>query len=133
MGLGGGIYCDSGSIKANNLKIRNNRSGGNDGGGGIYATNSDVILDNCEIINNYTVFGDYFCGGVYFSNINFIIENSKIENNNNTQLFIPYTPIAVGIFNSDGSFKNTIINDKVYLRNSNIKYNNCIINGVIYP
>lgn len=130
-GVGGGIYCDNGSIKANNLKIRNNRSGSNTGGGGIYATNSSVILNNCEIINNTTA-SLLYCGGLYFSNINFLIENSKIENNPQMP-FSTYPPIAVGIYNSDGSFVNTIINDKVYLLHSNIKYNNCIINGVIYP
>jgi hypothetical protein len=135
-GLGGGIYCDSGSIKATNLKIRNNICGGSYGGGGIYATNSNVILDNCEIINNSTAMNIY-CGGLYFSNINFLIENSKIENNPNPQISFPAFPdphpIAIGIYNSVGSFVNTIINDRITFMNSNIKFNNCIINEVIYP
>jgi hypothetical protein len=135
MGRGGGIYCDSGSIKATNLKIRNNVSGGRDGGGGIYATNSNVVLDNCEIINNYTLGGEYFCGGLYFSNTNFLIENSKIENNKHkpSPTDPPGSSIAIGIYYSVGSFVNTIINDKIYFMNSTIKYNNCIINEVIYP
>lgn len=130
-GAGGGIYCDSGSINATNLKIRSNRCGASRGGGGIYAKNSNVFLYNCEISNNSTsLFG--YCEGVYFTAINFLIKNSKIENN--TQLNIwRNNSGAVGIYNSAGSFVNTIINDSLKFSNNNINYNNCIINGVFRP
>jgi hypothetical protein len=130
-GDGGGIYCDSGSIKATNLKIRNNLCGGRGGGGGIYASNSEVILDNCEINNNHSV--PPYCEGLYFSNINFIIENSRIENNMLDNPDNLCCRIAIGIYNSNGSFANTIINDIIDQRNSNIKYSSSIINNVVYP
>jgi hypothetical protein len=130
-GVGGGIYCESGSIKASNLKIRKNICGGTYGGGGIYAANSNIILDNCEISKNCT-WGASFRGGLYFSNINFLIENSKIEYNDQPD-WLPPNPTAIGIDNSVGSFVNTIINDSIRFMNSNIKFNKCIINGVIYP
>jgi hypothetical protein len=130
-GAGGGIYCDSGSIKAINLIIRSNLSGASRGGGGIYAKNSNVSLDNCEINNNSTAMYSY-CEGLYFSKINFLIKNSKIENNTNLNTWRNNSG-AVEIYNSTGSFINTIINDSLKFSNCNIEYNKCIVNGVIYP
>jgi len=46
---GGGIYCDSGSVKGINLKIRNNVCGGINGGGAINAENSKLYMQNCKV------------------------------------------------------------------------------------
>ena len=128
-GIGGGIYCDSGSIKATNVKIRKNLCGDNYGGGGVYATNSFVKLDNCEITHNNSATRNSR-GGLYFSNVQFLIRNSKIEDN--TDFASSLHPDEVVVDKSVGSMVNTICN-RMSFAGSTIEFYNCIINGINYP
>jgi hypothetical protein len=125
-GTGGGIYCDSGSVRGINLKIRKNTCGTQSGGGGIYAINSVVQLDKCEITHNLAGF-DNSKAGLYFSNVHFLIKNSKIANNPGAQY-----PIEVVIDQSVGSMINTICNSMSFAY-STIEFHNCIINWKNYP
>lgn len=126
-GIGGGIYCDSGGIKARNLIIRDNRCGSGNGGGGIYATSSDILLDSCRIKNNTTSISSY-CGGMNFKNVTFIIKNSTIENNYIKQIPSIYRFASILLSQSKGKFISTIINDSIKTENSVIEYLNCTIN-----
>jgi hypothetical protein len=105
-GIGGGIYCDSGTIKGYNLIIRKNYSGGAYGGGGIYATNSKLFLNECTISYNSTGLL-YYCGGIFLDKVNFVIQNSKIYHN-----FLNTTNQPPNLFyNSKGLIINTSFDD----------------------
>ena len=90
-GYGGGLYSDKNSIltiteSEINANTSNNINGSG-GGGGVYAINSQITIEDSDIIGNQTIGDDEYGGGLFFtksSTDNYgvnVIQNSTITGN----------------------------------------------------
>ncbi|KPK84201.1 MAG: hypothetical protein AMS27_10595 [Bacteroides sp. SM23_62_1] len=74
--IGGALYIDHFSkIRIENSLIQNNYADW--GGGGIYCSNSNIYIHNCEISNNFGSTG----GGFHLDESDIVLKNSNIKNN----------------------------------------------------
>ncbi len=76
-GEGGGCRLGGGTEFSRNL-VRNNCSGDGSGGGGVYLSGG-VIMDDCDIIGNFTT--NAAGGGIYASSLSSAVSNCRIVSN----------------------------------------------------
>ncbi len=86
--FGGGIFLDNSSIKIDSSKIIQNVARNNGRGGGIWAEDSNILINKTDISNNsaiyeYSSLASYVSkgGGLYLRDCSVIIENCNISYN----------------------------------------------------
>lgn len=78
---GGGVYCDKVIVIIRNSRISNCELGENGAGAGIYASEADILVEQCLITNNSAENG----GGINMSNCKgAVVRHSAFANNKTT-------------------------------------------------